>query len=223
MYLRTFIYEPERYHVISKEPMSDSERTIMDDFLLVHDNSSKIDKIINNIDYCYYGHIINWQSAYSSNFTSILKSILSQYKDGSSIIRIEKSELRQKGEYDIMTVCEYPENITIDFFYPKKENIPIELNKKIKLDKSFGFDEQDIEYYGSIREFNEMELFDLSQSNSEHSRHCFFNGEIRLNDKLMEHSLFDLVKKTILEDERFAFGENFDPDSIMIKHGIFCN
>ena len=46
---------------------------------------------------------------------------------------------------------------------------------------SLSLDEDDIEYYQELFEENgrnptDIELFDLSQSNSEHSRHWFFRG-----------------------------------------------
>ena len=39
-----------------------------------------------------------------------------------------------------------------------------------------------------------MELFDLAQSNSEHCRHWFFNGNISIDGAPQPHTLFELVK-----------------------------
>ena len=39
-----------------------------------------------------------------------------------------------------------------------------------------------------------MELFDIAQSNSEHSRHWFFKADIHIDGVSQPHSLFDLVK-----------------------------
>lgn len=41
-----------------------------------------------------------------------------------------------------------------------------------------------------------VELFDLAQSNSEHCRHWFFGGEIKIDGTAMPHTLFQLVKAT---------------------------
>ena len=41
-----------------------------------------------------------------------------------------------------------------------------------------------------------VELFDLAQSNSEHCRHWFFNGDITIDGEPQPHTLFELVKAT---------------------------
>ncbi len=39
-----------------------------------------------------------------------------------------------------------------------------------------------------------VELFDIAQSNSEHSRHWFFKADIKIDGVSQPESLFDLVK-----------------------------
>jgi phosphoribosylformylglycinamidine synthase len=68
--------------------------------------------------------------------------------------------------------------------------------------RSLGFDKQDIEYYDELfrklgRRPTNNELHDLSQSNSEHSRHWFFKGKLVDPDgKPIEKSLFQMIKDT---------------------------
>jgi phosphoribosylformylglycinamidine synthase len=65
------------------------------------------------------------------------------------------------------------------------------------------FDEFDLEYYTRLfkeelkRNPTSVELFDLSQSNSEHSRHWFFKGKMILDGEEKSKSLMDLVSMTL--------------------------
>lgn len=44
---------------------------------------------------------------------------------------------------------------------------------------------------------SDVELYDLSQSNSEHSRHWLFRGKLELNQQVLPHSLMDLIKEPL--------------------------
>ncbi|EME27590.1 phosphoribosylformylglycinamidine synthase isoform 1 [Galdieria sulphuraria] len=74
----------------------------------------------------------------------------------------------------------------------------IELNQLLGL----GLDEWDMKYYYDMfvndlkRNPTVVELFDIAQSNSEHSRHWFFKGRIFLNGEEMSSSLLDMVRET---------------------------
>lgn len=65
----------------------------------------------------------------------------------------------------------------------------------------YGFDKQDIKMYAQLfrdvlkRNPTTVELFDMAQSNSEHSRHWFFGGKMVIDGKEKSESLFKLVKK----------------------------
>lgn len=66
---------------------------------------------------------------------------------------------------------------------------------------ALGFDTQDVKYYREMfeklrRRPRDIELFDLGQSNSEHSRHHFFRGNLLVNGKKQPTSLFSMVKQT---------------------------
>ncbi|GJQ14457.1 hypothetical protein GpartN1_g6248.t1 [Galdieria partita] len=73
-----------------------------------------------------------------------------------------------------------------------------ELNQVLGL----GMDEWDMNYYYDMfvnelkRNPTQVELFDIAQSNSEHSRHWFFRGRIFLNGEEMPTSLLDMVRET---------------------------
>ena len=63
------------------------------------------------------------------------------------------------------------------------------------------FDEWDLDYYTALfrddmkRDPTNVELFDIAQSNSEHSRHWFFRGDLVIDGVKMPSNLFDLVKE----------------------------
>ncbi|XP_055345268.1 phosphoribosylformylglycinamidine synthase-like [Paramacrobiotus metropolitanus] len=111
---------------------------------------------------------------------------------------------------DAVLECEYTAPITsfavdiprqpikeIDVMTQGKEAL-ISANKELSL----GFDEDDLEYYFQLfasklhRNPTNAECLDLAQSNSEHSRHWFFNGRMTIDGKEMPRSLFQMVKDT---------------------------
>ena len=66
---------------------------------------------------------------------------------------------------------------------------------------NLGFDKDDIEYYKRIfknlnRNPTNVELFDLSQSNSEHARHWFFKGIFLKENDIYYKSLMNRIKST---------------------------
>ncbi|PNW79730.1 hypothetical protein CHLRE_08g364800v5 [Chlamydomonas reinhardtii] len=72
--------------------------------------------------------------------------------------------------------------------------------EKINKEMGLAFDEWDLDYYTALfrddmkRDPTNVELFDIAQSNSEHSRHWFFRGEIIIDGVKMDDTLFNLVK-----------------------------
>ena len=72
-----------------------------------------------------------------------------------------------------------------------------------EVDKKMGlaFDEQDFEYYTRMfrddlkRDPTNVELFDIAQSNSEHSRHWYFGGNLVESGRPLPRTLFELVKE----------------------------
>ncbi|KAF9602092.1 hypothetical protein IFM89_024859 [Coptis chinensis] len=113
--------------------------------------------------------------------------------------------------HDRMTECVYPQMLTSfkTSVVPEKVSyVPVmergraaleEINKKM----GFAFDEQDIVYYTWLfkdeikRDPTTVELFDIAQSNSEHSRHWFFTGKIVVDGQPMSRTLMQIVKSTL--------------------------
>ena len=95
----------------------------------------------------------------------------------------------------------------------KVETIPLMEQGRAALERvndemGFAFDEWDLDYYTKMfrdelkRNPTNVELFDIAQSNSEHSRHWFFKADIYIDDEKMPEDLFGIVKDTWNKNRR---------------------
>ncbi|XP_043942613.1 phosphoribosylformylglycinamidine synthase isoform X2 [Protopterus annectens] len=167
------------------------------------------------------GPRLNFSTASSTNAVSICRSIGMNLVD-----RVERSKrylikfadpstLSSEKEkivtslYDRMTECCYqqpiesfdvavlPENVyEVDILSGGKSALE-KANKELGL----AFDDWDLNYYTSLfqkvqRNPTSVECFDLAQSNSEHSRHWFFKGHLKVDGKEVPCSLFDMIMRT---------------------------
>nr|XP_032511020.1 phosphoribosylformylglycinamidine synthase isoform X1 [Danaus plexippus plexippus] len=89
--------------------------------------------------------------------------------------------------------------------------------EKVNTKLGLAFDAWDMEFYMDLfvnklkRDPTSVELFDLAQSNSEHSRHWFFKGKIILDGKEIDESLIDMVastQNTSNNNNVIKFGDN---------------
>ena len=138
------------------------------------------------------------------------------------LVRSQKSEVRSKDKtselsafltlvHDRMTECPYPETLRTfetgirpEPFYvvPLIEEGPSAL-QKINTSMGLGLDDWDIDYYYNLfaknlkRNPTNVECFDLSQSNSEHSRHWFFRGKLIVDGKEVKESLMQIIKQPL--------------------------
>lgn len=113
--------------------------------------------------------------------------------------------------HDRMTECVYPQRL-ISFgtnVVPEEVKcVPLIERGRLALEEinevmGLAFDEQDIQYYTSLfrdeikRNPTTVELFDIAQSNSEHSRHWFFTGKLVIDGKPVDRTLMQIVKSTL--------------------------
>lgn len=74
--------------------------------------------------------------------------------------------------------------------------------RRADAEMALGFDADDFRFYLDFfrlqlrRNPTDVELFDLAQSNSEHSRHWFFRGRIRVDGRERGASLFKIIQQT---------------------------
>jgi phosphoribosylformylglycinamidine synthase len=111
--------------------------------------------------------------------------------------------------YDRMTECPYPHPLRTFEVEVKPEPVfNILLIEKgrgelenINREMGLGLDEWDIDYYYNLfvrdigRNPTNVECFDLSQSNSEHSRHWFFKGRLVIDGTEVPRTLLDIIQE----------------------------
>lgn len=113
--------------------------------------------------------------------------------------------------HDRMTECVYTQKLTSfeTTLVPEEVRyIPVlEKGRKaleeINEEMGLAFDEQDLQYYTKLfvedikRNPTNVELFDMAQSNSEHSRHWFFTGKLVIDGQPVNKTLMQIVKSTL--------------------------
>jgi phosphoribosylformylglycinamidine synthase len=159
------------------------------------------------------GPRLNFATAWSSNMVSICQSIGLEH-----IVRVERSRRYQVEDgvdlekftlshHDRMTECVYNQplstfNSGIDpeevYEVPLKENGPDALNDIPGIsmdawDRNFYYD-----YFVLKKNRNPtiVEIMDLNNANSEHSRHGFFRGKQVIDGQEISETLFDIVVDT---------------------------
>ncbi len=169
------------------------------------------------------GPRMNFATAWSTNAVAVCHAC-----GLTKIIRIEMSRRcgnSDEAVYDRMTECPYPKTLTsfetgiipepvFDVLLIEEGKSALKkLNEKMGL----GLDDWDIDYYYNLfvndigRNPTNVECFDLSQSNSEHSRHWFFKGKLIIDGIEMPHNLMELLQKPLNSNPRnsvIAFNDN---------------
>lgn len=173
-----------------------------------------------------FGPRMTFTSAFSSNAVSICHACgltsISRLELSKRYQLLPLSSISEKGLlvikstlHDRMTQEEYVtpiQTFTSGAVEEPIETIPIMENGQAALEEvnermGLGFDEFDVKYYTELfqtklgRNPTNVEVFDMGQSNSEHSRHWFFGGKMILNGQTMEKTLFQMVKETIADEE----------------------
>jgi len=169
-------------------------------------NLIDIDYSYNNFnynDYIEYGPYIEMKSPWCTNALNILNKC-----NVNNITRIELSYLIKKDKFnedmfDKMIYMVYNESIkTFEINKNIEKPYYVKNIEKENIEQNLGFDDQDLEFYKNIfkklrRDPTNIELHDLAQSNSEHSRHWFFNGIFYKNGKKIDESLMKMIKNTL--------------------------
>ena len=167
-------------------------------------------------DVVEFGNRIDFESSWSSNMKTILHKC-----NVTTISRIEKTirvvrKLWNDETLDniIATVYDKP----ISEFRTGSSNsayFTVKDIEKHNTQYSLNMDNYDINYYNNLykniiqRNPTNVELFDLSQSNSEHSRHWFFNGKLYADGVVIKETLFKMVKSTLNDNNSIiAFSDN---------------
>jgi phosphoribosylformylglycinamidine synthase len=186
------------------------------------------------------GPRLNFSTALSTNAVSIFHSVglkkvtrvevstryLIQFDKTTAVDAVKAAENQVVAAlHDKMTQCRYVQPLT-SFAVDVKPNPWYEVNimkegraalEKVNDHLGLAFDSWDLDYYTELfknklgRNPTSVECFDLAQSNSEHSRHWFFKGEMVVDGKLHPDSLIDMIidtQKTTNQNNVIKFSDN---------------
>lgn len=132
-----------------------------------------------------------------------------------NVLRIERTNrfLTNKGKahLDRMTEQVYPNSLITFDTGIAPESVKIvdligsgqEVLERVNKELGLGMDAADIEYYFSLfaetlrRNPTDVELFQIGNANSEHSRHWFFKGRIVIDGATMPRTLLEIVQSPL--------------------------
>jgi phosphoribosylformylglycinamidine synthase len=163
------------------------------------------------------GPRLNFETAFSTNAVSICRAC-----GLDRILRVEKSrrwilppdEDRSAflaAHHDRMTECPYPrplESFETGMAPEPVATVPLlekgpEALSAINREMGLGMDPWDLKFYHDLfaarfrRNPTNVECFQLAQANSEHSRHWFFKGTMRFEDRAAPETLMEIIKSTL--------------------------
>lgn len=218
------------FNVASSRPLKEEEeaalRLILADGLLAE--TVQLQPVLTGERVVEVGPRMNFATAWSSNMVSICHAAGLE-----CITRVERSRrlVVPQGEdvetfvarsHDRMTECLYPQPLTTFETGVKPEavyEVPLKEEGLAAFDALPGIsmDEWDRNlYYDYFVKKNDrnptiVELMDLNNANSEHSRHGFFRGRQVIDGEKKSATLFDMVKETLVASprgSRIAFKDN---------------
>ena len=195
------------------------------------------ERLYKNNDFKLIGPLKTFKSVFNTTLTEIINKNIQNNKT-LEVFYFEQLKIIQNDmDFDSMLQEEYAvSSLFLDISNQSETQTNKEFefytNRQFDLEspdiltniQQFGisFDQQELRYYKTLyqkqnRKPNIIELFDLCQSNSEHSRHWFFNGEYSIDNQIVDKSLFKVVKETLSPNSNslVAFSDN----SSVIKGG----
>ncbi|DBA68000.1 hypothetical protein WJX79_010614 [Trebouxia sp. C0005] len=145
-----------------------------------------------------------------SNITRIEKSYRYQLQSGKAVSQQQQLAFAAMV-HDRMTEQVYPTpllSFKTDMVPTPVFTVPIMSQgaaalEQINEELGLAFDEWDLKYYTALfqddlkRDPTNVELFDMAQSNSEHSRHWFFGANIVIDGQPQPDSLMKIMKSTL--------------------------
>jgi len=242
------------YYIGTSEKLTESENYILRWLLAETFEPQKFSKqsMLAGKNVIELGPRLNFETAYSTNAVAICISC-----GIGKILRLERSrryavqkstdiEEFIKSSHDRMTECLYDkplESFETGIVPEKVYEIPLiengisalrEINEKMGL----GLDRWDIDFYYELfidkigRNPTNVECFQLSQANSEHSRHWFFKGRLILDGKEIPGTLIQLIMEPLdvnPSNSLIAFKDNssairgYDVNTIIPSKPGFCS
>lgn len=203
-------------------------------------SNNDIEKILDILS-CYGKYEIYDESRYSqeyveigprNNFRTAWSNIILEIFKKCNINSVKNIEYSKKyyymsshiihKEYDEMLYKEYNNDFT--FNSDKVIDMTMKVNdiEKFNVENSLGFDFFDLQIYKELfdREPTNVELFDLSQCNSEHARHWFFNAIFNIDGEIIDNSLFKQIKSCYNEKKHISSLVSFKDNASVIKGSL---
>ena len=208
---RAYCFNFESTGNLTKEEMTCLRLILADGFLL---NSVSQTPVLQGDRVVEVGPRLNFATAWSSNMVSICKAtgldMITRVERSRRYLVPETEDMQDfiNSHHDRMTECHYPAPLTTFLTGVVPEPV-YEVDLKTKgpdgLNELPGIsmDEWDrnlyYDYFVNQQHRNPtiVEIMDLNNANSEHSRHGFFKGKQIIDGKEMEGTLFDLVTATL--------------------------
>ena len=183
------------------------------------------------------GPRLNFATAWSSNMVSICRAT-----GLDMVVRVERSNryLVEAGvdldafirdNHDRMTECFYPQALsTFETGIEPEAVYDVDMingGPDALLDiPGISMDERDRNFYHNYfvkkhkRNPTIVEIMDLNNANSEHSRHGFFGGAQVIDGELQEETLFGMVKKTLEKNPKGSLVAFKDNSSVVQGHTL---
>jgi len=208
---RAYCFNIESTRKLTKEELTCLRLILADGFLL---ESVKDVPVLQGDRVVEVGPRLNFATAWSSNMVSICNAtgldMITRVERSRRYLAPETEDLQEfiARHHDRMTECHYPAPLTTFetgvvpepvYEVDLKSKGPAGLNEL----PGISMDEWDrnlyYDYFVNQQHRNPtiVEIMDLNNANSEHSRHGFFKGKQVIDGKEVEGTLFDLVTDTL--------------------------
>ncbi|HIP40612.1 MAG TPA: phosphoribosylformylglycinamidine synthase [Desulfocapsa sulfexigens] len=227
------------FNIESSRPLSDTEQSrlkliLADGFLadtVTEEPALAGERVVE------MGPRLNFATAWSSNMVSIC-----QATGLDCVSRVERSRryLVEEGQdieefiinnHDRMTECHYPEILnTFETGIEPEAVYDVDMKAKgpdaLLEIPGISMDERDrnfyYEYFVKKHDRNPtiVEIMDLNNANSEHSRHGFFRGRQIIDGEEQKETLFELVIETLKENPKGSLVAFKDNSSVVQGHDI---
>ncbi len=208
------------YYVETKEPLDESGVKILQWLVAetFEPDQTRLTPFFENRRAIRIGPRLSVETPFSSNAVAICHAI--GLTDVSRIERFQRSMIsddvteedavRASG-LDPMTQEVYWSDVTgfdLGTAPAKTRTVPVleygeDPLREINAELGLGMDAWDVTYYTNLfrscgRNPTDVELFQIGNANSEHSRHWFFRGRLVIDGEEMPESLFDLIRAPLL-------------------------
>lgn len=227
------------FNVESKRPLTEEEMTCLrlilaDGFLL---ESVQLEPVFTGPRVVEVGPRLNFATAWSSNMVSICNAtglgIVTRVERSRRYLVPEDQDIEEfiRTHHDRMTECHYPEPLTtFETGIVPEPVYEVDLMGKgpdvLNELPGISMDEWDRNLYYDYfvnkqgRNPTIVEIMDLNNANSEHSRHGFFKGKQVIDGEEMEQTLFSLVTDTLKVNPKGSVVAYKDNSSVIEGYDI---